>query len=89
MEKFNKNKSTHGWTEDKKYDFGKMENKWIKEIVKHTTGNRKVGIVGTTNDPEFSSVEEINLAFEEDILRRKENWKYLCHICDYATNIKH
>ena len=84
MEKFNKNNPTQGWTEDEKYDFCKMENKWIKELPK--SGNRKVGVARAANDPEFSSVEEINLAFENDNLRRKTNWKYLCHICDYATN---
>ena len=34
----------------------------------------------------LNSIEEINAAFESDILQRKETWKYLCHICDYATN---
>jgi len=33
-------------------------------------------------------VEEINIAFEHDILQRKETWKHLCHICDYAANRK-
>ena len=33
MESFNKNNPTHGWTEDEKYDFCKIENKWIKEII--------------------------------------------------------
>ena len=86
MENFNKNNPTQGWTEDKKYDFCKMENKWVKELPK--SGKRKVGVAGAANDPTFSSVEEINFAFENDILRRKENWKYLCHICDYVTNLK-
>ena len=49
---------------------------------------RKLGVAGTANDPTFSSVEDINIAFENDILRRKENWKHLCNICDYATNLK-
>jgi len=88
MEKFNKNNPTHGWTEDEKYDFCKMENKWLKELPKDTSGNRKVGIAGVENGSTFSSVEEINLAFENDILRRRESWKHLCHICDYATNLK-
>ena len=30
MENFNKNNPTLGWTEDEQYDFGKMENKWLK-----------------------------------------------------------
>ena len=72
MENFNKNNPTQGWTEDEKYDFCKMENKWVKELPKKKT-NRKAGIAGAANDPVFSSVEEINSAFENDILRRKEN----------------
>jgi len=84
MENFNKNNPTQGWTEDEKYDFCKMENKWVKELTK--SGKRKVGVAGAANDPVFTSVEEINVAFENDILQRKENWKYLCHICDYATH---
>ena len=86
MENFNKNNPTHGWTEDEKYDFGKMENKWIKELPKNTSGKRKHGTASTANGPAFSNIEEINLAFENDMLRRKENWKHLCQICDYATN---
>ena len=31
MENFNKNNPTQGQTEDEKYDFCKMENKWLKE----------------------------------------------------------
>ena len=81
------NNPTIGWTEDEKYYFSKMENKWLKELRKNTS-RRKVGVVGVANDPIFSSVEEINSAFENDILRRKENWNYLCHICDYATDKK-
>ena len=26
--------------------------------------------------------------FASDILQRKETWKHLCHMCDYATNKK-
>ena len=88
MENFNKNNPTQGWTDDEKYGFCKMENKWIKELTKNTYANRKIGVARAANDPVFSSVEEINLAFENDILQRKENWKHLCHICDYATNKK-
>ena len=83
MENFNKNNPT----EDEKYDFCKMENKWIKELPKNKTGKRK-GVTGAANDPTFSSVEEINIAFGNDILQRRENWKHLCNICDYATNKK-
>ena len=88
MENVNKNNPTQGWTEDEKYVFCKMENKWSRELAKHKTGKRKVGVAGAANDPVFSNVEEINMAFENDILRRKENWKYLCHVCDYATSKK-
>ena len=86
MENSNKNNPTQRWTEDEKYYFCKMENKWLKELPKNTSGSRKYGIVGAANDPEFSSIEEINRAFENDILEPKEKWKHLCHICDYATN---
>ena len=88
MENFNKNNPTQGWTEDEKYNFCKMENKWVKKLPRNTAASRKVGVVGAANDPAFSSVEEINISFENDILQRKDNWKYLCHICDYATNTK-
>jgi len=87
MSHFNKNNPTEGWTEDEKYDFCKMENKWIKYLPT-VKGGRKIGLVGAANDPICSSIEEINTAFEYDILQRKETWKYLCHICDYATNSK-
>jgi len=88
MESFNKNNPTQGWTDDEKYDFCKMENKWVKELPKIRSVNKKVGVAGVANDPAFSSVEEINIAFNHDILRRKEKWKHLCNICDYATNKK-
>ena len=84
MEYFNKNNPTQGWTDDEKYDFCKIENKWLKELAK----NRKTNYGVAANDPVFSSVEEINAAFQNDIFRRKEIWKHLCHICDYATNSK-
>jgi len=88
MENLNQNNPTLGWTEDEKYDFCKMENKWLKELAKNKSGRRKVGVAGAANDPEYSSHEEINIAFENDIFRRKENWKHRCHICDYSTNHK-
>ena len=87
MENFNKNNPTQGWTEDEKYDFCKMENKWLKELSKGTS-RRKDGLARAAKDPTFSSVEQLNIAFENDILRRKETWRYPCHICDYATNTK-
>ena len=88
MEHFNKNNPTQGWKEDEKYDFCKMENKWIKQLANRTSGKRKVGVAGVINDKAFSTIDEINAAFKYDILRRKENCKHLCNICDYATNMK-
>ena len=32
MENFNENNPALEWTEDEQYDFGKMENKWLKRI---------------------------------------------------------
>ena len=43
MENLNKNNPTQGWTEDEKYDFCKMENKWVKELTK--SGKRLVLLV--------------------------------------------
>jgi len=77
MEKFNKNNPTKGWTEYEKYYFCKMENRWLKELPRDASGKRKKGVASAAKDPVFSTVEEINTAFEDDILRRKENWKYL------------
>jgi KRAB domain-containing zinc finger protein len=87
MSKFNKNNPTDLWEEDEKYDFAKMENKWLKDLP--TTTNRNSGRVCDSNDdPIFESVEEINRAFKEDIEKRKQTSKFLCGVCDYATNIK-
>jgi len=88
MENFNRNNPTEGWTEDEKYDFCKMENKWVKELPKNICAKIKIGVAHAANEPTFTSVEEINIAFGNDILQRKENWKHLCHICDHATNQK-
>ena len=88
MENFNKNNPTVGWTEDEQYDFGKMENKWLKELTSTNKGKRAVGVACLSTEPTFSTIEEINIAFKADILQRKENWKHLCHMCDYATNTK-
>ena len=87
MENFNKNNPTLGWTEDEQYDFGKMENKWLKEL-KRNSGNIKAGVARQATEPTFSTIEDINIAFQSDISQRKETWKYLCQICDYATNTK-
>ena len=88
MENLNKNNPTLGWTEDEQYDFGKMENKWIKELKSNNGANRKAGVARLATEPTFSTVEEINKAFESDILKRNETWRHLCEICDYATNKK-
>ena len=86
MENFNENNPTRGWTEEEQYDFGKMENKWLKELKRVKTGKRKTGVARLATEPTFSTIEEINISFKSDILERKETWKYLCHICDYAVN---
>jgi len=88
MENFNKNNPTVGWTEDEQYDFCKMENKWIKELTSTNSAKRRSGVARLAREPTFSMVEEINISFEADILERKQTWKHLCHICDYATNKK-
>ena len=87
MENFNLNNPTilDDWSEDEMYDFAKDENKWLKEIRAENPG-KKYCTVEKATDPTFSSVEEINEAFLEDIEERKNNFKNLCHICDYATN---
>jgi len=86
MENFNKNNPTLGWTEDEQYDFGKMENKWLKELKRTNGGKRAFSVARLATDPTFSTIEEINKAFRSDILQRKETWKHLCYICDFATN---
>ena len=88
MKNCNENSPTLGWTEDEQYDFSKMENKWLKEVARSRIGNRTAGVARLATDPTFSTIEEINIAFQSDILQRKETWKHLCHICDYATNKK-
>jgi len=64
-----------------------VENKWLKELPISKKG--KYSTAGQANDPTFSTIEEINIAFQSDILQRKETWKHFCHICDYVTNTKH
>ena len=88
MENFNKNNPTFGWTEDEQYDYCKMENKWLKELKRDTSGNRTSGVARLATEPTFSTVEEINKAFKFDILKQKETWKHHCHICDFVTNKK-
>ena len=86
MENFNRNNPTLGWTEDEQYVFCKTENKWIKYLKRTNGGKRKAGVARLATEPTFSTIEEINISFGADILKRKQTWKYLCHICDYATN---
>ena len=88
MKKFNENNPTLGWTEDEQYDFGKMENKWIKELKRANGGSRTAGVARLATEPTFSTIEEINISFKSDISKRKKTWKHLCHLCDYATNKK-
>ena len=88
MENFNKNNPSRRWTEDEQYDFCKIENKWIKELPRTMGGKRKAGVARLAKEPTFSTVEEINTAFQADILQRKENYKHLCHVCDFATHAK-
>jgi len=57
MNLFNKNNPTSGWTEDEKYYFCKMENKWLKELPTGNSGKRKTGLAGSANDPILSSVK--------------------------------
>jgi len=87
MDNFNKNNPTLGWTEDEQYDFCKMENKWLKELPR-AIRKRKTGVVCLATEPTFSTIEELNIAFESDLVQRKETWKHLCHLCDFATNTK-
>ena len=58
MENFNKNNPTQGWTEYERYDFSKMENKWVKELNKNTPGKR-AGVAAAANDPTFASVDAV------------------------------
>jgi len=89
MENFNQNNPIFGWTEDEQYEFGKMENKWLKELPRAKNGSRTTGVARLANEPTFSTVEEINISFESDILQRKETLKHLCHLCDFATHEKY
>ena len=74
MENFNQNNPTHGWTEDERYDFCKVENKWVKELQKDTGGKRKIGVARAASDPTFTSVEEINIAFGNRVFRLSLIW---------------
>ena len=85
MCEFNKNNPTELWSDDDKYDFGKVENKWVKELPRN--GRRQCGrVCDSKDDPTFGSFEEINKWLLEDIEKMEETWKYLCTECDYGTN---
>ena len=87
MENFNKNNPTRGWNDDEQYDFSKMENMWLKELPR-ANKKRKAGVACLATEPTFSTIEEINISFKSDILKRQETWKHLCHLCDYGANTK-
>ena len=72
MENLNKNNPTLGWTEDEQYDFGKVENKWLKELKRANGGSRNAGVARLATEPTFSTIEEINISFQSHILQRKE-----------------
>ena len=85
MENLNKNNPTilDNWSEDEKYDFAKDENKWLKELKRNA--HREFGTVAQATEKVFTSVDEINKAFEVDIEEKKEKNRHLCHICDYGS----
>ena len=87
---FNENNPTVNWTEDEKYEVCKWENKWLKELTKtRTNGSRNSGrVCDSVDDPTFATTDELNKTFQQDIATRKQTWKHLCHICDFATNHK-
>ena len=89
MTQFNENNPTIIWTEDEKYEVCKWENKWLKELTKkRTSGARRNGrVCDSVDDPTFSTMEELNKTFQQDITIRKKRFKHLCTICDYATNL--
>ena len=87
MSKFNKNNPTDLWCEDEKYEFSKLENKWIKKMAKNSRQQTAGRVFGSNDDPTFSSVEEINRVFLDFIQRRKVKWRFLCNVCDYATDL--
>ena len=88
MSKFNKNNPTDLWTEDERYKFGKLENKWLKSLPRCRFSSRKNGLARDCSDPTFTSMEEINEIMEKYIEIKKQRWKYLCHICDYGSKMK-
>ena len=89
MSEFNKNNPAELWSEEEQYNFSKIENKWVKELVRFSKGRRTSGrVCDTTSDPTFTSIEEINAVFKRDIGKRSTRWRYLCSACDFGTDDK-
>lgn len=85
MSEFNKNNPTIGWTDEEHYELTKWENKWLKEFTSKDNRKRASRAGNYCSDPTFSTIEEINKKFTEDIEKRKKTWKYLCSVCDYGS----
>ena len=85
MSEFNKNNPTNGWTDDEKYDFCKVENKWTKELPRNSYRNNG-RVCDSKDDPTFGSVEEMNKWLLQDIEKIKQSFTYLCDQCDFGTN---
>lgn len=85
MAKYNENNPTINWSEEEKYDFCKTENKWTKDLkVNHPKST--VGRAGDgTLDPTFSSISELTLFAENEVVDHKKQFKERCHICDYGS----
>ena len=89
MSEFNKNNPTELWSEEEQYIFSKIENTWVKDLVRFSNARRTSGRVSDiTSDPTFTSIEEINAAFKKDIGKRATRWRYLCLACDFGTDDK-
>ena len=86
MANYNENNPTVNWTEDEKYEVCKWENKWLKDLTRGDGRSRSGRVCDSSDDRIFTTTEELNTAFQIDIEDRKETWKHLCHICDYATH---
>ena len=88
MTNFNENNPTLNWSEDEKYEVCKWENKWLKELTRVKTNRTNGRACDSVDDPTFTTTEELNRGFQKDIENRKQGWKHLCSICDYANNLK-
>ena len=88
MTEFNDNNPTVNWTEEEKYEVCKWENKWLKELTRVKGARTSGRVCDSVDDPTFTSTEELNETFKQDIANRKQTWKHLCHICDFVTNVK-